>query len=145
MHSNSDLKSHTPKDIPAHNDVAVTPRNEELEGGEKSEAFVSASAPVDRNLAVLDVEASGTHPLPDIENEQILEELRHAKTDQAVADRRNHKLVLDKITFGITGVIAIAFIVWGFVGRDSLSDTSTGSIPTRKPQHPNPDPDPHRK
>ena len=145
MHSNSDLKSHTPKDIPANNDVAETPRNEERESGGESKAFMSASAPVNRNLAVLDPEDSGTHPLSDVENEQILEELRHAKTDQAVADRRNHKLVLDKITFGITGVIAIAFIVWGFVGRDSLSDTSTGSIPTRKPQHPNPDPDPHRK
>ncbi|TFC72072.1 hypothetical protein E3O45_13810 [Cryobacterium sp. TMS1-20-1] len=145
MHSRSDLKSHTPKDLPANNDVAGTPRNEELESVGKSKAFISASGEVDRNLADLDPDEGGAHPLPDVENEQILEELRQAKTDEAVADRRNHKLVLDKITFGITGVIAIAFIVWSFIGRDSLSDTSTGSIPTRKPQHPNPDPDPDRK
>jgi choline/carnitine/betaine transport len=64
----------------------------------------------------------------DAEYDLILEELRHAKTEQAVADRRNHKLSVDKITFGITGAIAIAFVIWGFVGRDSLSETSTGAL-----------------
>ena len=54
--------------------------------------------------------------MPDVECEQILEELRHATTEQAVSERRNHKLGLDKVTFGITGVIALAFVVWGFVG-----------------------------
>jgi choline/carnitine/betaine transport len=64
-------------------------------------------------------------PLSDLEDyEQILQELRQTKTEQAVTERRNRKLTLDKVTFGITGVFAIAFVIWGFFGRDSLSTTS---------------------
>ena len=57
-------------------------------------------------------------------NRQILQELRQSRTEQAVSARRNRKLVLDKWTFGITGVIALAFVLWGFLGRDSLATTS---------------------
>ncbi len=129
MAFNSDLKSHTPEELPADNGVAEAPRNEEPGSGEKSKAVFTVSDDVDTNPAVLDPEDGGAAILPDVEEyEQILEELRHAKTEQAVADRRNHKLVLDKVTFGITGVIAIAFVIWGFVGRDSLSATSTGAL-----------------
>lgn len=128
MAFDSHLKSHTPEELPADNRVAQARRNEEPESGEKSEAVISVSGDVGGNPAVLDPEEGGAPPPPDVEYEQILEELRHAKTEQAVADRRNHKLVLDKITFGITGVIAIAFVIWGFVGRDSLSATSTGAL-----------------
>jgi choline/carnitine/betaine transport len=64
-------------------------------------------------------------PLSELEDyEQILQELRQTKTEQAVTERRNRKLTLDKVTFGITGVFAVAFIMWGFFGRDSLSTTS---------------------
>lgn len=115
MTFNSDLRSHTPEEFPANNDVAETPRNE-------------GSGSRDTNPAAPNPEAEGARPVPDAEHEQILKELRHAKTEQAVADRRHHKLNLDKITFGITGVIAIAFVIWGFVGRDSLSATSTGAL-----------------
>ncbi|SDP83261.1 BCCT, betaine/carnitine/choline family transporter [Arthrobacter sp. ok909] len=129
MAFNSDLKSHTPEELPADNGVAEAPRNEEPGSGEKSKAVFTVSEDVDTNPAVLDPEDGGTAILPDVEEyEQILQELRHAKTEQAVADRRNHKLSLDKVTFGITGVIAIAFVIWGFVGRDSLSATSTGAL-----------------
>ena len=128
MAFDSHLKSHTPEELPADNGVAEDRRNDEPGSGEKSEAVITISGEVDRNPAVLDPEEGGAPPPPDVEYEQILEELRHAKTEQAVADRRNHKLVLDKITFGITGVIAIAFVIWGFVGRDSLSATSTGAL-----------------
>ena len=62
------------------------------------------------------------------EYEQILEELRNAKTEQAVSLRRNHSLTLDKVTFGITGAIAVAFVIWGFVGRDSLASSSTVAL-----------------
>lgn len=79
--------------------------------------------------AILDAEDGGAEPLPDsAEYAEILEELRHAKTEQAVSARRNRKLTLDKVTFGITGAIAVAFVVWGFVGRDSLSETSKGAL-----------------
>ncbi|WP_285241887.1 BCCT family transporter [Pseudarthrobacter sp. MEB009] len=74
-------------------------------------------------------DAGASAGLPDAEEHaQIMEELRSARTERAVADRRNHKLTLDKVTFGITGAIAIAFVVWGFVGRDSLSASSTTAL-----------------
>jgi len=128
MTFNSDLKSDTPEELPANNDVAETPRNDESKSGEKGNAALGVSAEVDTLPAVLNSETGEARPVPDAEYAQILEELRHAKTEQAVADRRNHKLSLDKITFGITGAIAIAFVIWGFVGRDSLSETSTGAL-----------------
>ncbi|ADX71445.1 choline/carnitine/betaine transport [Pseudarthrobacter phenanthrenivorans Sphe3] len=59
------------------------------------------------------------------DTQQILQELRQSKTERAVTERRNRKLVLDKWTFGITGVIALAFVAWGFLGRDSLATVST--------------------
>jgi choline/carnitine/betaine transport len=62
------------------------------------------------------------------EYEEIIQELRQTKTAHAVTHRRNGNLNLDKVTFGITGVIAVAFVVWGFLGRDSLSDTSKGAL-----------------
>ncbi|WP_306912491.1 BCCT family transporter [Arthrobacter sp. B3I9] len=128
MTFNSDVKSHTPEELPAENGVAEAPRNEEPGSRDKSKAVISVSGGVDRHSAAFDPEEGGAPPPPDAESEQILEELRHAKTEQAVEGRRNHKLILDKVTFGITGVIAIAFVIWGFVGRDSLSDTSTGAL-----------------
>ena len=60
--------------------------------------------------------------------EQLLQELRQTKTEQAVTERRNRKLTLDKATFGITGAFAVAFVIWGFAGRDSLSATSQGVL-----------------
>jgi len=59
------------------------------------------------------------------DTEQIMQELRQSRAEQAVSERRNRKLTLDKATFGITGLLALAFISWGFLGRDSLSATST--------------------
>ncbi|KRE67553.1 choline transporter [Arthrobacter sp. Soil736] len=56
--------------------------------------------------------------------EQLLQELRQTKTERAVTERRNRKLTLDKATFGITGAFAVAFVIWGFLGTDSLSATS---------------------
>ncbi|WP_396020794.1 BCCT family transporter [Arthrobacter sp. ISL-28] len=76
--------------------------------------------------AVLIPEDGTTGTLSDAEEyEEILQELRQTKAEHAVMERRNRKLDLDKVTFGITGVIAIAFVLWGFLGRDSLADTST--------------------
>ena len=60
--------------------------------------------------------------------EQIMQELRLTRAEQAVAERRNRKLTLDKATFGITGVLALAFVTWGFLGRDSLAATSTRAL-----------------
>ncbi|MHA7179108.1 BCCT family transporter [Arthrobacter sp. MDB2-24] len=111
MAFDSDLKPHTPEEFPADRGAPGGLRNEQP-----------------GSSAALDPAGEGASPVPDAEYEEILEELRHAKTEQAVADRRNHRLILDRTTFGITGAIAIAFVIWGFVGRDSLSATSTGAL-----------------
>ena len=62
------------------------------------------------------------------DTEQIMQELRQTRSEQAVAKRRNRKLTLDKTTFGITGALALAFVAWGFLGRDSLASTSTMAL-----------------
>ncbi len=131
MATNSDTKHLTPEELPANDHVAGTPAAASPtnpDHAENPEAVISVS-PDDINVAALNAEDGGAEPLSDsVEHEQIMEELRHAKTEQAVSARRNRKLTLDKVTFGITGAIAVAFVVWGFVGRDSLSDTSKGAL-----------------
>ena len=128
MAINSDTKPLTPEELPADDRLAGTPASTSPAHAEKPEEIISLS-PDNATLAALDAEDGGAEPLPDSEEyEQIMEELRHAKTEQAVSARRNRKLTLDKVTFGITGAIAVAFVVWGFVGRDSLSDTSKGAL-----------------
>ncbi len=131
MATNSDTKPLTPEELPANDHVAGTPgaaSPTKPARAENPEAVISVS-PDETNLAALSAEGGGAEPISDsVEHEQIMEELRHAKTEQAVSARRNRKLTLDKVTFGITGAIAVAFVVWGFVGRDSLSDTSKGAL-----------------
>ncbi|MFI2566334.1 BCCT family transporter [Paenarthrobacter sp. NPDC018779] len=128
MAINSGTKPLTPEELPAGDQPADAPPAETRTRTETPKDSLSVS-PDETNPAVLDVEDGGAESLPDSEEyEQILEELRHAKTEQAVSARRNRKLTLDKVTFGITGAIAVAFVVWGFVGRDSLSDTSKGAL-----------------
>src|SRR5688572_29094440 len=79
------------------------------------------------NLVPASENSPSSHsPEADAEDtEQIMQELRQSRAEQAVSARRNRKLTLDKATFGITGVLALAFVAWGFLGRDSLSATST--------------------
>ncbi|WP_457973560.1 BCCT family transporter [Arthrobacter sp. D1-17] len=67
--------------------------------------------------------------LPDTEEtEQILQELRETEAEQAASLGRRRSLPLDKATFGITGVLALAFVIWGFAGRDSLATTSQNAL-----------------
>lgn len=128
MAINSDTKPLTPEELPADNLPAETPTANKHTRKGTDEDVITVS-PEETNPAVLDAEDGGAEVLPDAEEyEQILEELRVAKTEQAVSARRNRKLTLDKVTFGITGAIAVAFVVWGFVGRDSLSETSKGAL-----------------
>ncbi|WP_260842461.1 BCCT family transporter [Paenarthrobacter nicotinovorans] len=127
MATNSDTKPLTPEELPADDrpagNSAAHPVHVEV-----PEEVLSVS-PDASKAAALNDEDGGAGTLPDAEEyEQILVELRHAKTEQAVTARRNQKLTLDKVTFGITGAIAVAFVVWGFVGRDSLSETSKGAL-----------------
>ncbi|MFC8040254.1 BCCT family transporter [Paenarthrobacter sp. NPDC057355] len=127
MATNSDTKSLTPEELPADDRPAGSSAAHPVHV-EVSEENINTS-PDARNQTALNDEDGGAGTLPDAEEyEQILVELRHAKTEQAVTARRNRKLTLDKVTFGITGAIAVAFVVWGFVGRDSLSETSKGAL-----------------
>lgn len=115
MAINSDIKP--PKKPPVSEGDLESLRIEELPSEDGVEAIV------------LIPEDGTSSTLPDSEEyDQILEELRHAKTEQAVSARRKTNLTLDKVTFGITGAIAVAFVIWGFVGRDSLSASSTGAL-----------------
>ncbi|ALV41358.1 choline transporter [Pseudarthrobacter sulfonivorans] len=124
-----DLKPSIPEELTADNALAATPPNEKPESTRNTETVIGVPAGENTNPAVLDPEDGGAEPLPDSEEyEQILEELRTAKTAQAVSLRRNHSLTLDKVTFGITGAIAIAFVIWGFAGRDSLASSSTVAL-----------------
>nr|WP_246848673.1 BCCT family transporter [Pseudarthrobacter sp. NIBRBAC000502772] len=123
------LKPSTPEELTADNALAAIPPNENPESTRNTKTVIGVPAGENTNPAVLDPEDGAAEPLPDVEEyEQILEELRTAKTEQAVSLRRNHSLTLDKVTFGITGAIAIAFVIWGFVGRDSLASSSTVAL-----------------
>ncbi|MEN8584341.1 BCCT family transporter [Burkholderia sp. RS01] len=93
-----------------------------------SDIGIDSDTDSDSDIAALD--PTPPAPLPpaavlDTEDcEQLLQELRQTKTERAVTERRNRKLTLDKATFGITGACAVAFVLWGFFGRDSLAATS---------------------
>src|SRR3712207_141538 len=93
---NSELTSPKPTEPPADNDPLAAPDPKATESTD----------------SVLDAEFEAATPVPPEteEYEQILEELRQSKTEQAVTERRNRKLTLDKATFGITGAIAVAFV-----------------------------------
>ncbi len=119
MATSSDLKPSTPEELPAKNALAATSSDDVPESGPKIPT--GPAAPGAENGAAEDLADSE-------EYEQILEELRSAKTERAVSARRNNKLTLDKVTFGITGVAAVAFVVWGFAGKDNLAATSTGAL-----------------
>ena len=45
-----------------------------------------------------------------------------------MAERRNRKLTLDKATFGITGILALAFVAWGFLSTESLGSASATAL-----------------
>ena len=113
MAINSELKSPQPKK-PSGSDPLPDPTLPDS----------ATASPIDP----AETEAETTVLPENEEYEQILEELRQTKTEQAVSERRNRKLILDKTTFGITGVIAIAFVIWGFTGKDSLSTTSKDAL-----------------
>ncbi|GAB5077460.1 BCCT family transporter [Arthrobacter sp. AD-310] len=114
MALNSELTSPKPSEPAADNDPLAAP---DPKATENADTALDAALETETTIA------------PDTEEyEQILEELRQTKTEQAVTERRNRKLILDKTTFGITGAIAVAFVIWGFLGKDSLSSTSKEAL-----------------
>ncbi|RJT97387.1 BCCT family transporter [Arthrobacter frigidicola] len=73
---------------------------------------------------------AGYEPLPPSEdNERILDELQQsAGRSEAVAARPARPLGLDKVIFGVTGVLALAFVLWGFLGTESMASTSQTAL-----------------
>jgi hypothetical protein len=62
-------------------------------------------------------------------DEQLLQELRESETDLSAGRRPRRSLEgLDKLTFGVTGALALAFVVWGFAGSASLGTASTAAL-----------------
>ena len=52
----------------------------------------------------------------------------HPALDFAFRDRTSKDLPVDKIVFGVTAVIAVAFLLWGFLSTASLSSASSTAL-----------------
>ena len=60
---------------------------------------------------------------------QILLELRESETDLSASRRPDRSPEgLDRVIFGVTAVLALAFVVWGFTNAASLGATSTAAL-----------------
>jgi choline/carnitine/betaine transport len=68
------------------------------------------------------------HPPGPEDSVQILHELRAAETEQKRLSRNRLPLGLDRTVFGITGVLALAFVAWGLFGTKNLSTTSQTAL-----------------
>ena len=66
-------------------------------------------------------------PVPPQEDLQILQALRETETEHEEA-RRSSQLFrkggIDKVVFGVAGLLTLAFVTWGFAGRENLASTS---------------------
>ena len=88
-------------------------------------------APADRAPADLQAE-------PPQDADPALDRAQETQTDRVLLKRllahRPDNLTsdtggrVDKVVFGVVGAIAIAFVIWGFVGTDSLSAASTSAL-----------------
>jgi choline/carnitine/betaine transport len=108
-----------------NSDTTVQDGNDELDAA-------MDTAEVDQELEAL------TRQDPADPDTAILEVLRQNASEQKSAERTaahgngagagSRKPGVDKVIFGVTGVLALAFVVWGFAGTDSLSTTSTNAL-----------------
>jgi choline/carnitine/betaine transport len=62
------------------------------------------------------VAAATKTPVPDV--------IPHPALDQPVAESRPDESRLDRVVFGVTAALAVAFLVWGFVSTSSLGSAS---------------------
>ncbi|QCU77266.1 BCCT family transporter [Citricoccus sp. SGAir0253] len=67
---------------------------------------------------------------PSTESLAILQDLRRSTISQQVSHRwaQRQGSGLDRLVFGVAGVFVLAFIVWGFAGRDNLAEVSTAAL-----------------
>ncbi|MBP3045058.1 BCCT family transporter [Arthrobacter jiangjiafuii] len=61
-------------------------------------------------------------------DQELLQQLRETEHAHEVARSTETPARLDKVIFGITGALAIAFILWGLLGRDSLATSSQTAL-----------------
>jgi choline/carnitine/betaine transport len=63
--------------------------------------------------------------VPAEEDREILQALRESKSEQDASRRQLFgREGLDKVTFGVAGLLTLAFVIWGFAGRENLAATS---------------------
>ena len=84
----------------------------------------------DTNDPAVDDDSKVVEPEVLHENDgQLLQELRESETDLSAGRRPRRSLEgLDKVTFGVTGALALAFVVWGFADSASLGTASTAAL-----------------
>lgn len=116
----------TPEQLPGDENPAGN-TNTAPSSKETNEALTVATVD-DPEVATLNPGSAALSLQDTEETEQILQELRQTEAEQAAALGRRRSLPLDKTTFGITGVLALAFVIWGFAGRDSLATTSQNAL-----------------
>lgn len=61
-------------------------------------------------------------------DQELLQQLRETERAHEEARSTETPAKLDKVLFGITGALAIAFILWGFFGGDSLATSSQAAL-----------------
>ena len=61
-------------------------------------------------------------PTPDVTDEP------HPALDAAIEPTEPRETGLDKVVFGVTAVVSLAFLVWGFLSTDSLADASGSGL-----------------
>ena len=61
-------------------------------------------------------------PTPDVIDEP------HPALDAAIEPTEPRETGLDKVVFGVTAVVSLAFLVWGFLSTDSLADASGSGL-----------------
>ncbi|MCG2621000.1 BCCT family transporter [Arthrobacter sp. I2-34] len=67
--------------------------------------------------------------VPTEEDREILQALRETESEHAAARRRLFgRDGLDKVVFGITGLLTVAFVIWGFAGRANLAAVSQAAL-----------------
>ncbi|MGB0098658.1 MAG: BCCT family transporter [Nocardioides sp.] len=52
----------------------------------------------------------------------------HPALDQPVDDRTSARAPLDRVVFGVTATLAVAFLLWGFIDTDGLAEASATAL-----------------
>ncbi|GAA3290822.1 BCCT family transporter [Arthrobacter citreus] len=81
----------------------------------------------DAGTAASPVDAVPAEPDADPDQE-LLTQLRETERAHETARATETPARLDKVLFGVTGALAIAFILWGFFGRESLATSSQTAL-----------------